>query len=181
MSWIAFWWTCKISAWCLVLGSIKSRVDHGNLPIRNLPGELLMGRLMVNAWLSSKGVIRYLKRKLVSCVCNGRIWCFLYCILKSIVLLSLPSHLKQAGKGCLNMANIPRDDMNKANCVLVKAGLLSMTLMSGNPWVANREQSLSMVASVVGRVSSTSNHFEWASTITRNVLPPKHWPGKILV
>lgn len=44
--------------------------------------------------------------------------------------------------GCLNMVNIPRDNMNKANCVLVKAGLLSVTMMTGNPLVANREQSL---------------------------------------
>ena len=55
---------------------------------------------------------------------------------------------------------------------LVKTEPLSVTMVSGRPWIANKWRRYVIVTlEVADDTGCTSNHLEWASTMTRNIFP----------
>ena len=60
---------------------------------------------------------------------------------------------------------------NVWNSMLVKAELLSETSISGRPWVEKIFLSAVMGWEEGEETKTTSNHLEWASIRTRNILP----------
>ena len=68
----------------------------------------------------------------------------------------------------------PFSFMYSLNSELVNEGPLSVTMVSGRPWVANFCLLFSIVVSdVVVVIWHASSHFECASTAKRNILPIK--------
>ncbi|KFD49134.1 hypothetical protein M513_09958 [Trichuris suis] len=62
--------------------------------------------------------------------------------------------------------------MNSLNSEAVNAVPLSVTITSGNPWVANNSANLSITAfAEVAWTGETSSHLEWESTTIRKSRP----------
>ena len=69
---------------------------------------------------------------------------------------------------------MPFFNMNCGSSALVTWVPLSETTTLGIPWVANSVHKRSMVTwEVAAFTTCTSSHFEYASTVTKNIFPEK--------